>query len=62
MSALVDLQASPAKGVLRRSGILDRMYNFSFRDKLRYRWDNLMSKGPGAMILVLTLATSVGVV
>ena len=43
------------------SGILSGMYKFSLRDNLRYRWDNLMSSGPGAMILVLTVGTSIGV-
>ena len=38
------------------------MFQFSFRDKLRYRWDNLMSRGPGAMILVLGVGTTLGVI
>ncbi|MBS2040490.1 hypothetical protein JST97_36220 [bacterium] len=38
------------------------MSQFSLRDKLRYRWDNLMSRGPGAMIAVLAFCTTLGVV
>ncbi|MFN8606289.1 MAG: hypothetical protein U0931_02070 [Vulcanimicrobiota bacterium] len=38
------------------------MSHFSLRDKLRYRWDNLMSRGPGAMIAVLAFCTTLGVV
>lgn len=37
------------------------MNQFSLRDKLRYRWDNLMSRGPMAMIAVLAFCTTVGV-
>jgi voltage-gated potassium channel Kch len=37
------------------------MNQFSLRDKLRYRWDNLMSRGPAAMIAVLAFCTTVGV-
>lgn len=37
------------------------MSHFSLRDKIRYRWDNLMSRGPAAMIAVLALCTTLGV-
>ena len=37
------------------------MNQFSLRDKLRYRWDNLMSRGPFAMIGVLAICTTLGV-
>ncbi|ODT65496.1 hypothetical protein ABS71_12155 [bacterium SCN 62-11] len=37
------------------------MNQFSLRDKLRYRWDNLMSRGPAAMIAVLAVCTTLGV-
>lgn len=32
-------------------------YHYTLRDKFRYQWDNLMSRGPAAMIAVLLLAT-----
>jgi voltage-gated potassium channel Kch/K+/H+ antiporter YhaU regulatory subunit KhtT len=31
--------------------------HFTLRQKLRYHWDNLMSRGPAAMLAVLALAT-----